>query len=132
MHRKAASALYNRNVFIAFFLMAAAVMFVLAMLATPSQAQNGDLDCADFATQEEAQAELERDPSDPHGLDADSDGIPCEHLPSAGDGGGGGGTGGRDLDCADFATQAAAQRELERDPTDPHNLDADDDGIACE
>jgi hypothetical protein len=37
-----------------------------------------DLDCADFATQQEAQAELERDPSDPHGLDADGDGVACE------------------------------------------------------
>jgi hypothetical protein len=134
MQRKVvASALCIRTPFIVFFLIAAAAMFALAMLATPSEAQDGDLDCADFATQEEAQAELERDPSDPHGLDADSDGIACEHLPSAGNGGGGGGgTGGGDLDCADFAAQAAAQRELERDPTDPHNLDADDDGVACE
>jgi hypothetical protein len=43
-----------------------------------------DLDCADFATQQEAQAELERDPSDPHGLDADNDGIACEDLSSGG------------------------------------------------
>ena len=45
-------------------------------------------------------------------------------------GGGGGGDG--ELDCADFATQGAAQRELAKDRTDPYNLDADDDGIACE
>lgn len=51
----------------------------------PTQEPPGkDLDCADFETQEEAQAELEADPSDPHGLDADSDGIACENLPSAG------------------------------------------------
>jgi Tol biopolymer transport system component len=37
-----------------------------------------------------------------------------------------------DLDCADFATQQEAQAELERDPSDPNNLDADGDGIACE
>jgi micrococcal nuclease len=37
-----------------------------------------------------------------------------------------------DRDCADFFSQAAAQRELERDPTDPNNLDADDDGQSCE
>jgi hypothetical protein len=42
-----------------------------------------DLDCADFATQQEAQAELERDPSDPHNLDADNDGIACEEPDSA-------------------------------------------------
>ena len=48
----------------------------------------GDLDCGDFANQEEAQAVLERDPGDPNGLDADNDGIACEEL--AGGGGGGG------------------------------------------
>ncbi len=52
----------------------------------PAAAQeSGDLDCADFATQQEAQAEYDADPSDPNGLDADSDGIACET--NAGDGG---------------------------------------------
>ncbi len=38
-----------------------------------------------------------------------------------------------DLDCADFSSQAEAQREYEKDPqNDPNNLDADDDGQACE
>ncbi len=37
-----------------------------------------------------------------------------------------------DLNCADFRTQAEAQAELQRDPTDPNNLDADFDGVACE
>lgn len=45
----------------------------------------GDLDCADFATLEEAQAVLDADPSDPNGLDGEGDGIPCEDLPSDGD-----------------------------------------------
>ena len=40
--------------------------------------------------------------------------------------------GGGDLDCADFATQRAAQREFAKDRTDPNNLDADNDGRACE
>lgn len=35
----------------------------------------------------------------------------------------------RDLDCADFASQAEAQRELS--PGDPLNLDGNGDGIAC-
>jgi endonuclease YncB( thermonuclease family) len=87
----------------------------------------GDLACADFATQREAQVVLERDPSDPNGLDADNDGIACEELA-----GGGGGGGDGDLDCADFATHGAAQRELAKDRTDPNNLDADNDGRACE
>ena len=43
----------------------------------------GDLDCADFATREEAQAVLDADRSDPNGLDGEGDGIPCEDLPSA-------------------------------------------------
>jgi hypothetical protein len=41
----------------------------------------------------------------------------------------------QDLDCEDFATQEQAQRALERNQSDPHNLDDDDgadDGIACE
>lgn len=37
-----------------------------------------------------------------------------------------------DLNCSDFATQAEAQAVLTADPTDPNNLDSDDDGIACE
>ena len=37
-----------------------------------------------------------------------------------------------DLDCVDFATQEAAQANLNANPSDPNNLDADDDGIACE
>lgn len=43
----------------------------------------------------------------------------------------GGGRSG-DLNCSDFASQAAAQAELRRDPTDPNGLDRDRDGIACE
>jgi hypothetical protein len=39
---------------------------------------------------------------------------------------------GDDLTCSDFADQAAAQRELDADPSDPHGLDLDLDGTACE
>jgi len=35
-----------------------------------------------------------------------------------------------DLDCADFANQAEAQEHLY--PGDPHRLDGDSDGVACE
>jgi hypothetical protein len=40
----------------------------------------------------------------------------------------------RDRDCADFTTHAQAQRFFEKhNPRrDPHRLDADDDGKACE
>jgi hypothetical protein len=69
---------------------------VLALIITPLAlgltlftpelgAQSGDLDCADFTTQDEAQAVFDRDPSDPNRLDDDGDGIACETL----DGGGG-------------------------------------------
>src|SRR3712207_2274399 len=35
-------------------------------------------------------------------------------------------------DCASFGSQGSAQAELQRDPTDPNNLDSDGDGLACE
>jgi hypothetical protein len=61
-------------------------MILLAVVPSASVvAQGGDLDCNDFQFQEDAQAELERDPSDPHGLDGnDNDGIACESLPRGG------------------------------------------------
>ncbi|MFC3449386.1 excalibur calcium-binding domain-containing protein [Amycolatopsis speibonae] len=37
-----------------------------------------------------------------------------------------------DKDCADFPSQAAAQAELKKNPRDPHKLDGDHDGYACE
>ena len=52
----------------------------------PSFAQeDSDLDCEDFETQEEAQAVLDEDPSDPNNLDPNADGIACALLPSASD-----------------------------------------------
>ena len=63
---------------------AAAIFVGAALLALVSSvpmfatAQTGDIDCADFDTQRQAQAELDRDPSDPNTLDTDDDGIACE------------------------------------------------------
>lgn len=37
-----------------------------------------------------------------------------------------------DLDCADFASRAEAQAVYDANPDDPNDLDADDDGEACE
>jgi hypothetical protein len=38
-----------------------------------------------------------------------------------------------DRDCSDFSSWAEAQRFYEsQGPGDPHRLDADNDGIACE
>jgi len=54
--------------------------------ATPAPSACGpcaatDCDCADFATQAEAQACFDAYPDDPFGLDGDNDGIACESLP---------------------------------------------------
>ncbi|NJN88246.1 MAG: hypothetical protein HC881_20585 [Leptolyngbyaceae cyanobacterium SL_7_1] len=37
-----------------------------------------------------------------------------------------------DCDCPDFSTQAEAQAVLEADSSDPHRLDGDGNGQACE
>jgi micrococcal nuclease len=47
----------------------------------PPLPSDGNYDCADFQTREQAQAVLDRDPSDPHYLDGEGDGVPCEDLP---------------------------------------------------
>jgi hypothetical protein len=59
----------------------------LAAFAVAPASASADYDCADFATQEEAQEYLL--PGDPYGLDGDNDGVACEDLPSGGGGGGG-------------------------------------------
>ena len=38
----------------------------------------------------------------------------------------------RDYDRSDFSSRAEAQRVLDSTPGDPHRLDGDRDGIACE
>jgi hypothetical protein len=38
----------------------------------------------------------------------------------------------KDCDCSDFQTQAQAQAMLKRFPNDPHKLDKNKDGVACE
>ena len=120
-------------------------------VAAPPEAESApapggaDLDCADFATQEEAQAELDADPSDPNGLDADGNAVACESLPS-------GAPAPQpepapqpapepapaqtpsppppDVNCSDFPALGNAQDWLL--PDDPHGLDRDGDGDACE
>src|ERR671927_669338 len=46
--------------------------------STPALARDDLYDCQSFGSQESAQAELERNPSDPYGLDPDKDGQACE------------------------------------------------------
>jgi hypothetical protein len=48
-----------------------------ALAAPPAAAQDA-LDCADFASQAEAQAAYRADPTDPADNDADGDGLACE------------------------------------------------------
>ncbi|RAJ45342.1 excalibur calcium-binding domain-containing protein [Kitasatospora sp. SolWspMP-SS2h] len=59
---------------------------VLVPVASVTSAQAltpaADLNCSDFATQPQAQAVLDADPSDPNHLDTDNDGIACEDLPA--------------------------------------------------
>lgn len=52
-------------------------MVVMLMLAPTALAQTGDLDCPQLS-EAEKQAVYAADPSDPNGLDADDDGVPCE------------------------------------------------------
>jgi micrococcal nuclease len=106
-------------------------------------------DCSDFATEPEAQAILDADPSDPGGLDSDSDGAACEELPGASAASPSApaspepdptpAPSSGDLDCSNFDTQAEAQAEYDRDPSDPHGLDGPqgesytgNPGVACE
>jgi len=60
------------------FAIVLAAAAVMALTSGPASAQQRDLDCADFATQADAQAVFDRDRSDPHGLDPDGDGVACE------------------------------------------------------
>jgi micrococcal nuclease len=46
----------------------------------PPLPPDGDYDCGDFETQEQAQYVLENESGDPHGLDRDGNGVGCESL----------------------------------------------------
>jgi len=46
----------------------------------PPLPADGDYNCGDFETQEQAQYVLENESGDPHGLDADGNGVACESL----------------------------------------------------
>lgn len=111
-----------------------------------------DLTCSDFASQAEAQRAYAADPSDPHGLDVDLDGIACETplvvpivrrdavdvratrqaervgrraaaTPAP--------VVAEDVDCEDFEFQEDAQVVYDLIVGDPYNLDPSGDGFAC-
>ena len=72
---------------------------VLALIALPDASPAADRDCSDFANQKQAQQFFEMNqPGDPHDLDGDNDGIPCESnpCPCTGSGGGGGNGGAKE------------------------------------
>ena len=60
-------------------LLLTSLSLVVALVFTPAAVAQDLYDCADFATQAEAQGFLLA--GDPYGLDADNDGIACEELP---------------------------------------------------
>lgn len=53
----------------------------LTLLTQTAHAAVKDLNCSDFPNQAAAQANLNNNPSDPNGLDAEGDGRACESLP---------------------------------------------------
>jgi hypothetical protein len=106
-----------------------------------ARSDENDLTCSDFASQAEAHAALDADPSDPHGLDLDLDGVACEmpfvvpaEMPSPTDADrtvSPSPLEGRAVNCIDFAFQEDAQIVYDRIPGDPYNLDPSGDGFAC-
>ena len=113
-----------------------------------------DRNCSDFGTWQDANAFFESEggpQSDPHRLDRNGDGVPCESLP--GSPSSGSGPSGQDAqptptptpqpdedefhdrNCSDFATWQEAQDFFlsEGGPSqDPHRLDGDGNGVACQ
>lgn len=56
------------------------VLLVSSPAAFGQSSETNDLDCIQFATQAEAQANLNANPTDPNGLDVDNDGVACETI----------------------------------------------------
>ncbi len=107
-----------------------------ALIATPISGKQATLSCADYPSQEVAQSVfIDADPQARAPMDPDGNGIACE----GGSGSSGGATSGvlaqvaDDRDCSDFATPQDAQEFFDgAGAGDPHQLDPDGDGVACE
>lgn len=79
-----------------------------------------DLDCTDFATQAQAQAVFNQDPSDPNRLDSDNDGVACEALPGGAPGSGEGRANSQDTGAAPAGgVEAGAGGTAPGDDSDP-------------
>lgn len=113
--------------------------------------------CADFTTQEDAQAAFDADPEGLAALDENGDGVACEELIVEEPADGATDRENRrqrrrnqeetpepaetldeatpvviqDIDCVDFEFQEEAQAVYDQDPSDPYNLDPNGDGFAC-
>lgn len=121
------------------------VLLLLSGMTIPAMAQG--LNCGDFGSQQEAQAVLDADPSDPNNLDPDLNGVACESLaplpdptavpaplpdptavpapapdPTRAPAPPPTGTQDR-YNCDDFPFQEDAQAVYDADPNDPHGLD---------
>lgn len=143
---------YMPLMFAAMLAMLALALYAPAALSQvrgPSGA-DGSFNCADFDTQEQAQAFFDAQGGlaggDPDGLDADGDGIPCESLPSGeaedgtmmppGNGAGEEPT----VSCNDFTTifgepsQFQAQQFFDTvaTPEEQAILDPEGNGFACD
>jgi len=54
---------------------------LFAVSTVPNTGRAQDLDCEHFSSQQEAQGTMNALGHDRHNLDADDDGVACEHLP---------------------------------------------------
>jgi hypothetical protein len=89
----------------------------LAHPDTAAQAQEDLYDCQSFGSQESAQAELERIPSDPYGLDPDGNGIACEeHFGTSTSGASASPSG--SVSASESASSASASASASAQPTD--------------
>lgn len=81
-----------------------------------SEARANNVGLWDFETESTATESSESDGEDTGGSEIDVPPVPDDG----------------DYDCSHFDTQEQAQHVLENSPDDPHRLDGDNDGVACE
>ena len=87
---------------------------------TEAEARSNDVGLWDFEDDSESAA-TDADESTSDSDSVSNDEVDLPPLPADGD-----------YDCGHFDTQEQAQYVLENTDGDPHRLDADDDGVACE
>src|SRR5215216_4847086 len=91
--------------------------------STPAVAQEDQYDCASFGSQESAQAELDRDPSDPNNLDPDGNGQACDDYPY-----GTSGTNSASPSSASPSSQSSSDASASPKPSPPQNDNLFDSG----